>query len=70
VKKKLAAVLFALLLLGALSGCGSNSASGGDARRYYASDGDAWYYASNGDAWYYASNGDAAFYASDGNARN
>ena len=60
-KKKLAAVLSALLLLGALSGCGSNSASGGDARRYYAS---------GGDAWYYASNGDAAFYASDGNARN
>lgn len=60
-KKKLAAVLSALLLLGALSGCGSNSASGGDARRYYAS---------NGDAWYYASNGDAAFYASAGNARN
>ena len=60
-KKKLAAVLSALLLLGALSGCGSNSASGGDARRYYAS---------NGDAWYYASSGDAAFYASAGNARN
>ena len=60
-KEKLAAVLSALLLLGALAGCGTNTASSGNARRYYASD---------GDARYYASAGDAVFYASAGNARN
>lgn len=62
-KRKLAAVLAALSLLGALSACGTktNYASDGNA---YASWGDA--YASYGDAW--ASWGDA--WASDGNAGN
>ena len=45
-KRKLAAGLSALLLLGMLAGCGGNTASSGNAR-YYASAGNA-YYASAG----------------------
>lgn len=55
-KRKLAAVLSALLLLGMLAGCGGNTASSGNARTVYASAGNA-YYASAGNA-YYASAGD------------
>ncbi|MBR7190211.1 MAG: hypothetical protein IKD63_03760 [Oscillospiraceae bacterium] len=55
-KRKLAAVLSALLLLGMLAGCGGNTASSGNARTGYASAGNA-YYASAGNA-YYASAGD------------
>lgn len=63
-KRKLAALLSALLLLAALTACGTKTdyVSGGDA--YYASWGDA--YASWGDA--YASWGDA-YIASPGDAR-
>ena len=62
-RRKLAAVLSALMLLGAMAGCGTKT--GG-----YASDGNA--YASYGNAYasygnVYASDGNA--YASDGNAR-
>ena len=49
-KRKLAAVLSALLLLGALAGCGTNSASSGNARGYYASAGNAEFFASDGNA--------------------
>ena len=60
-KRKIAAVLSALMLLGALAGCGTKHyASSGNA---YASYGNA--YASSGNA--YASYGNA--YASSGNAR-
>ena len=55
-KKKLAAALSALLLLGALAGCGGRTASSGDAWGGYAS-------------WGNASAGNAAYYASAGNPR-
>ena len=54
-KRKVAAALSALLLLGMLAGCGSNTASSGNARTYYASAGNA-YFASAGNA-YFASSG-------------
>ncbi len=56
-KRKLAALLAALLLvLGAMSGCGKNTASSGNA--------------SAGNAYYYASGGNASSgNASSGNAR-
>ncbi|MBR6115152.1 MAG: hypothetical protein IKQ10_08235 [Oscillospiraceae bacterium] len=65
-KKTLAALLTALMLMGVLSGCGAKTsfsgyASGGNAR--YASAGDAYYgrFASDGDVVYrnYVSAGDA-----------
>ena len=65
-KRKLAAALSALLLLGMLAGCGSNTASSGNARTYYASAGNA-YIASSGNA-YYASSGNA-YFAGSGNPR-
>ncbi|MBO6040788.1 MAG: hypothetical protein J6P58_06215 [Oscillospiraceae bacterium] len=54
-KRKLAAVLSALLLLGALAGCCGNTASSGNAHPFTASAGDA-YFASAGNA-YFASAG-------------
>ena len=47
-KKKLAAVISALLLLSALLGCGTKTASSGNASWGNASAGNAYYYASSG----------------------
>ena len=64
-KTILTALLCAVLLLFALTGCGVRMTAASDGDAWYASDGDAWY-ASDGDAWY-ASDGDAQ-YAPDGDA--